>query len=122
MTFREAGSGLGLPSPETLERLEKLSPGFTEFVQRELVAHRHAKERADAEADRIRFYRVETERMFATRGQWFGFTIGVVAILSGTLAAILHAQIAGTFIGAGGVVGLVAAFVVRGRLSAGPES
>jgi hypothetical protein len=116
LTSDDWGSGFGLPSPETLERLEKLAPGFTKFLQKELIAHREAQERSEAEAVRARMYRLETERILATRGQLFGLAIGVFAIAAGTIAAVSHAQIAGTFIGAGGVVGLVTVFVVKSRL------
>jgi uncharacterized membrane protein len=116
MTSPAPSSGFGLPSPEALEHLEKVSPGFTKFLQKELVAHREAQEKSETRAHEARTYRLETERRLATRGQQFGLTIGIVAICAGTLAALFQAQIAGSFIGAGGVIGLVAVFVVQSRL------
>ncbi len=51
------------------------------------------------------------------RGQIFGLTIGLTAILSGTFASVNGYPWAGTFIGAGGVAGLVSAFIAGRKAS-----
>ena len=117
MTSSDLRSGFGLPSPEALEHLEQISPGFTKFLQKELTAHRESQAKSEAQANDARRYRFETQRLLAIRGQQFGFAIGVIAICAGTLAALFQAQIAGSFIGAGGVLGLVTVFVVKSQLS-----
>jgi uncharacterized membrane protein len=108
---------LGLPSPEILERFEKVSPGTVSFIQNEMKAHREAQENAERRSHEARMYRNQTERLIATRGQFFGLAIGVIAIVAGTIAALYQAQVAGSFIGAGGVFGLVSVFVVQSRPS-----
>jgi uncharacterized membrane protein len=51
----------------------------------------------------------------AKRGQRYGLTIGLFAIGAGAVTAVLGAPLAGTFIGTGGVIGLVTVFVL-GRM------
>ena len=46
------------------------------------------------------------------RGQVFGLIIGITAIVGGSLTASLGQSLAGTFIGGGGVIGLVSVFVL----------
>ena len=48
-------------------------------------------------------------------GQIFGFLIGTIAIVAGSVTAILGSPIAGTLIGGSGVVGLVSAFLYSKR-------
>jgi len=48
-------------------------------------------------------------------GQFCGLAIGMTAIIGGVIAAILGAPISGGFIGTGGVVALVAVFVLGRR-------
>lgn len=50
-------------------------------------------------------------------GQFFGLTIGCVAIIAGAYTAVNGAQVAGAFIGTAGVTGLVAVFVMGRTLS-----
>lgn len=54
-------------------------------------------------------------------GQILGFAVGCNAIAAGAVTAILEAEVAGSFIGAGGVVGLVSVFVL-GRRAPGPRA
>ncbi len=51
-------------------------------------------------------------------GQVFGFVIGMAALIAGAFSAYHGQQIAGSFIGAGGVIGLVSVFVL-GRMKLG---
>lgn len=44
-------------------------------------------------------------------GQWLAFFIGIFAIGAGSYAAAHGAQVAGAFIGGGGVIGLVSVFI-----------
>ena len=61
---------------------------------------------------------MESQRaQFADRklGQIFGFAIGLVAILAGSVTAVQGAEWAGLGIGGGGVIGLVSVFVLGKR-------
>ncbi len=51
-------------------------------------------------------------------GQILGFAIGIAALVAGTFTATQGYEIAGSFIGTGGVVGLVSVFVL-GRMKLG---
>jgi uncharacterized membrane protein len=75
-------------------------------------SHRHNREMREEELQRIVHRGLMRE---TTMGQIFALLIGVVAILSGTYAAVHGAQWTGSFIGGGGVVGLVTAFIVGRR-------
>jgi uncharacterized membrane protein len=65
------------------------------------TAHRQALEKLSVTGD---IYE-------ARLGQIFGFLIGLFAIGCGTYAAVHGAEVAGTVIGSGGVIGLVTAFI-----------
>jgi uncharacterized membrane protein len=104
-----------LPPPEVLARYDKLHPGFAERIltmaERE-QDHRHQCERG-ALSQEIRNHEARNQEAF--RGQLFGLTIGSLAIISGSITAALGAQWPGGFIGGGGVIGLVAVFILGHR-------
>lgn len=72
------------------------------------AAHRHELEERALQSDIID--RARQHRAYRT-GQLLAFSIGVIALLVGSYTAIHGGQIAGTFIGTSGVVGLVSAFL-----------
>ncbi|VAX38798.1 hypothetical protein MNBD_PLANCTO02-1758 [hydrothermal vent metagenome] len=114
-----------LPSPENLTAYEKILPGsaerFLTLVENE-TSHRQKMEikLCDAEIDDRK-----TERSERRLGQILGFSIGIIAIISGSVVAILGRQITtqvvGGVIGGGSVAGLVAVFIY-GRLNQRQES
>jgi uncharacterized membrane protein len=84
-----------------------------DLVEQE-AAHRRALELQSLEA------RVSDEkagRLEARVGQIFALLIGIVAVVSGTYTAVSGAQLAGSFIGGGGVIGLVTVFIVGRRVT-----
>lgn len=93
-----------IPSPEILQQYENLQPGLAtkiiEWADQE-KNHRHSIEKTGQEAN---IQEIRT-------GQNYGLIIGVITIISGSVTAIMGAEVAGGFIGTGGVVGLVATFV-----------
>jgi hypothetical protein len=58
---------------------------------------------------------LEAEIRTTLIGQILGFAIGVIAIGCGTYCGVSGAQITGSFIGSGGVIGLVSVFVLGRR-------
>ena len=48
-------------------------------------------------------------------GQWLAFLIGLTALVLGSYTAIQGSEIAGSFLGTGGVVGLVYVFLRRNQ-------
>lgn len=99
-------SGL-LPPPDELEKYEHVFPGAAKriFAMAETQGH-HRRE--------LEKSLVDNEYKEASRGQICAATLGALAIVSGTIAGILGAQLAGSVIGGLVVVGLVYAFI-RGR-------
>ena len=103
-----------LPDPNTLAKYEQACPGAADRIitrfEKE-ADHRHAFENqmiqfgaADAERDRRE----------AMLGQVFAFVIGMTAIIVGGITSVCGAEWAGSFIGGGGVIGLVTVFI-KGR-------
>ena len=93
-----------LPPPEVLQKYNEISPGAADRIitmAENEAAHRHEIEqlivRSEAREGRI--------------GQIFALIIGVVTICTGGLTAVYGSPIAGGFIGTGGVIGLVSAFI-----------
>jgi uncharacterized membrane protein len=76
------------------------------------AAHRHAME--------VRM--VDGTFKERARGQHYGLAIGIVAIIAGAWTGALGHQISGSIIGGGGVVGLVAVFVIGRRSNGSPEA
>jgi uncharacterized membrane protein len=104
-----------IPPPDLLQAYEDAVPGLAD----RLVAmaekegdHRRALEMRSLEHEArnnetvVKHYADEVKR-----GQHYGLVIGVTAILAGSLVALNGAEIAGSFIGCGGVIGLVATFI-----------
>ena len=57
------------------------------------------------------------QRLERRRGQYLGFGIGVVTVICGTIAIAFGSPLAGGFLGTGGVVALVGAFLFEQRSS-----
>ncbi len=97
-----------LPTPAILEQYERTSPGSADRIMKMAeseVTHRHQLENTVVRGD-----------IFEARmGQIFAFLIGIFAIGCGTYAAVNGAEIAGSLVGAGGVIGLVSAFIYGRR-------
>ena len=94
--------------------MTKLSPAAAERIL--AMAENEAKHRHSIENNLIK-----AESREIHLGQIFALIIGLTAILSGTYAATHGAPLAGTLIGAGGVIGLVTVFIL-GRKAAAPAA
>ncbi len=94
-----------MPPPHLLAEYEKLVPG----ISKELFTgvQEDSKHIRTMESGALSAKRIES-----VLGQVFGFLIGLFAIGCGTYAAVNEAQLAGGFIGGGGVAALVAVFVL----------
>jgi uncharacterized membrane protein len=101
-----------LPSPEHLAGYDKIQPGLVERIvsmaERE-QQHRHQCEQAALTQDIANH---ASENRGKARGQHYGLIIGIVAIVTGGVTAVLGAPVTGALIGGGGVVGLVSVFVM----------
>ena len=111
-----------IPPPDTLQRYEDLLPGaaarIVSMAEKE-QAHRHNCE-IQALQQEIENHRARNTEI--RRGQWFGFLIGLSAILSGSLLAYTGHPWPGSFIGTGGVIGLVAVFVFGHHRNKTPDN
>lgn len=113
LQFSAQFSASPYPLPEMLARYEQAIPGsatrLMDMVERE-SNHRRALESKQLEAA-IEDQRAErTERR---RGQLLGFWMGTIAIVAGSITAVLGHPGAGGVIGTAGVVSLVSVFVLR---------
>jgi uncharacterized membrane protein len=110
-----------LPPPSILKQYDEVNPGLANRIVRmaETEAdHRRQIEKKALDAD-IRF--ADKEYIERRIGQFLGFGIGVIALIVGAVVAIHGQPWAGSFIGTGGVVGLVTAFIY-GRRAAGDSN
>jgi len=101
-----------IPSPKILAGYEQLLPGAADRIltmAEKEENHRHAMDKMSltAETDGLKNEANDTKR-----GQYCGLIIGITAILAGTYTSVNGFPWAGSFIGAGGVIGLVSAFIV----------
>ncbi len=116
-SVKVAGFAGPIPPPSVLEQYNNIDPSINaadriiSMAEKE-QAHRHEMQTKLVDAQITDFKQSRTERRI---GQIFGFSIGVVSIVAGSLTAILGSAIAGTFIGSAGVVGLVSVFVLERR-------
>ena len=116
VAFAEQISG-PVPDPGSLERYEKVLPGLAERLiklSETEVLHRRDQEQKQLVAN-IELARENQKEAF--RGQIFGFLIGISALITASVTAILGAPGTGGVIGGTAVVGLVAAFIIgrKGR-------
>lgn len=58
----------------------------------------------------------------ASRGQFFGFLIGIFTICAGVLCVYLNHPVTGGLIGGGGVIGLVSVFIMGRSKSTSPPN
>jgi uncharacterized membrane protein len=98
-----------LPEPQILAEFDKVVPGM---AARLLAAfEKQAEHRREMEAKAQAAQIADTRR-----GQVFGLIIGLAALVGGSLTAVYASgtagEIAGGFIGGGGVIGLVSVFVL----------
>lgn len=104
-----------LPAPETLKAYDTVHPGLAERIVRmaeDEATHRRALETRVVEAQ---VKEVEAVREQIKRGQTFGLTVCLTAIVVGGVVAALGYQLAGGIIGAGGLASLVTAFIIGRR-------
>lgn len=93
-----------LPHPSILEQYEQVLPGSAERLLR--MVEQEADHRRALEKRQLTSQIVETHI-----GQVLAFLIGVFAIAAGSYTALQGAELSGAFIGSGGVIGLVVAFI-----------
>jgi uncharacterized membrane protein len=100
------------PPPEFLRRYKEILPEAPERILSMIEAE--SKHRRSLESKHLQAqidYQI-AQRSERRLGQWLGFFIGTIAILAGAITSIFGNPVAGGFIGTGGVVGLVAVFVL----------
>jgi uncharacterized membrane protein len=93
-----------LPHPQVLAEYDRVSHGAADRIL--TMAENEAKHRHNMEERALKAQIWEIRL-----GQIFGFSIGIFTIAAGAFCAIRGAQIAGSIIGGGGVIGLVSVFI-----------
>ena len=101
-----------VPSPELLRQYESLRPGFADRLIR--LAEQEAEHRRKMESEVLALQSTDQKayRRSEFAGQIFGLCIGLAAIAGAVVMAVHGAQLAATFLGTGGVTGLVTAFIL----------
>jgi uncharacterized membrane protein len=107
------------PPPSIMKGYEEASPGSAErlmVMAEKEQAHQHSMQEklVNAQTNDLKQSRIERRN-----GQYFGFLIGMTAIIFGGYIVLqgkqVAQQIAGGFFGTTGVVGLVSVFVIGRR-------
>jgi len=101
-----------IPSPEVLRQYDALSPGMADRLVR--IAEQEADHRRKMETEVIALQHSDQRayRRSEFAGQIFGLSIGLAAIVGAVIMAVHGAQVAASFLGTGGVTGLVTAFIL----------
>ncbi|NJL82048.1 MAG: DUF2335 domain-containing protein [Chloroflexaceae bacterium] len=111
-----------IPPPALLEQYNRVQPDAANRIiamaERE-EEHRHKMQEKLINAEIADRRQGRSEKRV---GQIFGFSIGTIAIVAGSIVAVMGAQVPGTFIGLSGVTGLVSVFVIDRRSQQPPES
>ncbi len=103
-TIQQTGFHGPLPPPEIFKGYNSIVPGAAERILANFEAESNHRRSIETKI-------IDSDARETLLGQVFALTIGVVAIVTGGVAAIFGAEIAGAFIGTGGVVGLVSVFI-----------
>ena len=93
-----------IPPPQILQQYEQIVPGAAERILKmaeNQSKHRHTMEKKIINAN------ISNEK----KGLNFGFIIGLFAITVGLICTFIGQPLPGSFIGGGGVIGLVLVFV-----------
>ena len=97
-----------LPTPDHFAGFEKVLPGSAERILK--MAELEQVHRHDLNVVAQMAFDRET-----SRGQWLAFFLAIITVVTGGVTAINGAQWTGSFIGTGGLIGLVTAFIVGRR-------
>lgn len=85
-----------MPSPEVMERYEKLHPGATEFFFTELKKQTEHRQALDKTV-------IDSNVKMGHRGQWMAFVLFGLVAISGFAALIQGYDVAGTVVALGGL-------------------
>lgn len=94
-----------IPHPNDLAKYEQVLPGSAERIL--CMAEKQSEHRRTLESHVIQSGIRKSER-----GLLFGLIIGITAIVIGGTCALFGKEIAASFIGGGGIAGLVSVFVI----------
>ena len=97
-----------LPPPTILKQYNTIDPTFADRIVKMAKGEQQHRQNMDK-------YLIEGQFRERRIGQIFGLIIGIAAIIGGVVASLFGAEISGGFIGFGGVIGLVAVFVIGRR-------
>lgn len=103
--FQQASFSGPMPHPDVLEGYDRIVPGAAERIL--AMAESDSKHQQAIEFAALRAAESEIKR-----GQWFGFTIGITALIASMLALWMGSPAVAGVIGGTTVVGLVSVFIV----------
>lgn len=113
-----------IPPPQVLSGYEQLLPGSADRILSMAEKETEHRQKMETKALDAEIEGSKSEAKDTKRGQICGLIIGITALVSGSYTAISGFPWAGSFIGAGGVAGLVSAFIAgrKGQPSNGDPS
>lgn len=105
------------PAPELLAAYEAITPGAADRIFKRIeteATHRHAME---AKALAAQIADAKAQRTAERLGQVFGLAVALFTVGAASYTAVHGAQVAGSIIGTGGLIGLVAVFIMGRRVA-----
>ncbi len=120
--FSSESSESPFPLPDLIARYKEVMPGLEERLITLIESqHKHRismeKKEQDAEIKDGEEFRaaaiadLKADRLERYRGQWFGFTLGSIAILGAVVTAAFDKPAISALIGGGGIATLATAFI-----------
>lgn len=104
-----------IPPPGILDKYNQILPGAADRILSMAEKEQGHRQKMQEKLVDAQVTDINQERSERKLGQIFGFSIGVISIISGSVTAILGSPWAGGFIGSAGVAGLVSVFVLGRR-------
>ena len=104
-----------IPDPITLEQYNRVLPNAADRIVSMAEKEQEHRHRMQEKLINAQVPDTKQERNERKLGQIFGWSIGVISIIAGTITVNLGSPIAGGFIGSAGVAGLVSVFVLGRR-------
>ena len=108
------------PPPELLKAYNEAEAGLAGRMFSEIEAEAKHRREMEAKVLTIQDADIKAQRVAERLGQIFGLIIALFTVAAATYAAVHGAQVAGSIIGTGGLIGLVAVFIYGRRVSPVP--
>jgi uncharacterized membrane protein len=103
-----------LPHPDVLRQYDLVVPGAARSIMQSFLQQGEHRRGLEAREAAMLEDWANADIKLQKRGQFFGFSLGVIGIGGGLIAAVMGAPASGTIVGGASLVAIVIAFIRRG--------